>query len=79
MGIRQTSQPIGRALQTATLALVIANLLVTTLWLGGATPFVGVPLPLLARAGSHLTAFAWILLIYDAVSQADRTIERELS
>jgi cell division protein FtsW (lipid II flippase) len=79
MGIRRTSRPIGRALQTAALALVIANLLVTTLWLGGATPFAGVPLPLLARAGSHLTAFAWVLLAYDAVSQADRTLERRLS
>lgn len=74
MGIHRTQRPVARALQLATLALVISNLLVTTLWLGGMTPFVGVPLPLLARAGSHLTAFALILLAYDTVSEADRAL-----
>lgn len=72
MAMQQTRTPVGRALQTAVLALLVGNLLVTTLWLGGLTPFVGVPLPVLARAGSHLIVLALVLLIFDAVSEADR-------
>lgn len=68
---RRTKNTVGRALQTGILALIVANLLATTLWLGGTTPFVGVPLPLLARAGSHLLVLTLVLLAYDAVSQSD--------
>jgi hypothetical protein len=64
---RRTASTTGRALHVGVLALVLGNLMVTTLWAGGATPFVGVPVPALARAGSHLLVLAALLLASDLI------------
>lgn len=74
---KATSGVVGRAIQTAVLALVVGNLLATTLWIGGITPFVGVPLPVLARAGSHLVVLAALLVLFDAAAGVDGRSARE--
>lgn len=58
------------AILTAVLGLLLGNILVSTIWMSGVTPFVGVPLPLLGRGGSHLFALALLLLLCEAASEA---------
>lgn len=72
---RAARTPVARAIQNSVLALLLGNLLVTTLWLGDVTPFVGVPLPVVARAGSHLLVLALLLLAFDVTSQVDRAAQ----
>lgn len=71
LAAKNSRAPTLRAIQSAAVALVLANLLITTLWMGGFVPFVGVPFPLLGRGGSHLLALALMLLLCDAASEAD--------
>lgn len=64
---RRTASNASRALLVAVFGLVLGNLIVTTLWAGGLTPFVGVPLPVIARSGSHLIVLAAFLLVADLI------------
>lgn len=62
---RGTLSVSARAIHVGVFAVVLGNLLVTMLWSGGVLPFVGVPVPILARAGSHLLVFAVLIVAAD--------------
>jgi cell division protein FtsW (lipid II flippase) len=75
---RRVKAPVSRALVAAVVALLVGNLLATMMWLTGLSPFVGIPVPLLARAGSHLFVLVAALLIVDVFSQADALNQRRV-
>lgn len=74
---RRTASPALAGIQIAVVGLLLGNVLVSTLWMADVAPFVGVPLPLLGRAGSHLLGLALLLLVCDAASEIDVRIGRE--
>lgn len=63
---------VARAIQVSILSLIVGNVLVTTMWMGGVAPFAGVPVPVLARAGSHLVALAVFVFLFETCIAAGR-------
>lgn len=63
-----TNVGLGRAVAAAVVVLLASSITLTLTWLVGLTPLLGLPLPTLARGGSHLIVYAMGLGLLDAVS-----------
>jgi cell division protein FtsW (lipid II flippase) len=59
--LHRVRETLPRAMCAALFAAFASNVLIATLWIDHTTPLAGIPAPLLARAGSHLTAAALVL------------------
>lgn len=71
-----TNAGMNRSVAAAAVVLLASSITLTLTWLVGLTPLLGLPLPMLARGGSHLIVYATGLGLLDAVSdhQTRRTI-----
>jgi cell division protein FtsW (lipid II flippase) len=67
-----TSAGMGRSVAAAVVVLLPSSITLTLTWLVGLSPLLGLPLPTLARGGSHLIVYATALGLLDAVSAAQR-------
>jgi len=56
--VHRVEGAVARAVSAAVFSLFSANTLITLLWMNDTIPLLGIPAPMLARAGSHLTVAA---------------------